>query len=67
MTNRYDTYDERGNKNHYVQNKGLSQVQFKDLMLGWFTQDREGIWEPIPANTAWETSPYVRYWHESRP
>ena len=24
ITYRYDTYDERGNNNHYVQNKGLS-------------------------------------------
>ena len=67
MTNRYDTYDERGNKNHYVQNKGLSQMKLRDLMPGWCTQERKGVEEPFPDTRTLENSPYVVYQNEFRP
>lgn len=67
MTNRYDTYDERGNNNHYVQNKGLSQMKLRDLMPGWCTQERKGVEEPFPDTRTLENSPYVVYQNEFRP
>jgi hypothetical protein len=65
--NRCDKYNRGDDGNCGVLSRGLPQMELKALMPGQCSQDGKGVWEPIPSNTAWDTSPYVRHQDESRP